>query len=203
MRACLSRSRFPLGSLLAVSVAAVVLPAALPGTLKAQTAAPAGQNTAGQGTAGQDAAKQVALSQQKIDALVAAQKKIQEVESKAESKGATPDQADAKTQKEIESVVKSSGFASMQDFADTMFSVGMVLSGIDPDSNDYIGTVAALKKEQAQVKADKKMAANEKKEVLDEIDAGIKNAPTDKPLPGNIDLVKANIAKLDQGQKAD
>ncbi len=201
MRARHTRSGLSLGSLLAISVAAAAPPAGLqvalqvawPGTLLAQTAAPAGKETS----------KQIALSQQKIDNMVAAQKKVQDIESKAQAKGATPDQADAKSQKEIEGVVKSSGFASMQEFTDTMFSVGMVLSGMDPDSNEYVGTAAALQKEAAQVKADKKMPANEKKEVLDEIEAGIKSAPTEKPLPGNIDLVKANLSKLDQGQKAD
>ncbi len=193
MRARSSRSGLSLGSLLAITVVGAALPAIAPAALRAQPAAPAPA----------DAPKQVALSQAKIDSLVAAQKKIQDVEGKAQAKGANADQADAKTQKEVEGIITSSGFGSMKDFADTMYSVGMVLSGMDPDGSDYIGTVAALTKEETQVKADTKMPANEKKEVLDEIQAGIKSAPTEKPLPANIELVKANIGKLDQSQKAD
>lgn len=202
MRACSPRSALTLGSLLA----ALALPAGLvvgSAPLFAQTAAPAGKDAAA--PAAKDAPKQVALTQAKIDSLVAAQKKIQDIESKAQPKDGAKgaDQADAKTQKEVEGAITSSGFSSMKDFADTMYSVGMVLSGIDPDGNEYIGSVEALKKEEAQVKADKKMPANEKKEVLDEIEAGIKTAPTDKPMPGNIEIVKANMGKLDQSQKAD
>ena len=40
------------------------------------------------------------------------------------------------------------------------------------------------------------MPANEKKEALDELETALKSASTDKPLPGNVDLVKANLKKL-------
>ena len=199
MRARQPRSGISLGSLLAASVLALALPAALPFGVSAQTAAPAGKAD----DAKEAAPKQIALSQQKVDGLIAVQKKVREMESKKDPKGTAPKQADAQAGKDLDGIVKANGFASLSDFADTNFSIGMVLSGMDPDGGDYIGTTAALQKEQAQVKADKKMPANEKKEALEEIEAAMKSAPTEKPLPGNIALVKSNLAKLSEGLQGD
>ncbi len=194
MRASFRRSGvLSFAPLVAVSIAALALPAAvLPGTgafmgsALAQTKAPGGET----------APKQIALTQPKIDSLIAAQGKIRDMESK-QPQGKEPSAADdAKAQKDVDGIVKSSGFASTDEYADTYFTVGMVLSGMDPDGGAYIGTQAALKKQIDEVKADKKMPANEKKEALDELNAAVKSAATDKPMQGNIDLVKANFKKL-------
>lgn len=149
--------------------------------------------------ASQDAPpKQVALSQKSLDGLVNAQKQIRAVEAKA-SPGKNDGEPDAKTEAKIESIAKANGFATMNDFADASYSVGLVLAGMDPATKTYIGAQAALKKQVADVQADKSMPPKEKTEALAELKAAIADAPTEKPLPGNIDAVKANFDKLNEG----
>ena len=142
--------------------------------------------------------KQVALSQKSLDGLVAAQKEIRDLEAKMPADAKTPDpKMDAK----IDAAVKKNGFASASDFADASYSVGVVLAGIDPDNGKYIGAEAATQKQINEVKADKQMPPKEKKEALDELNEILKAGSTDKPTQGNIDLVTANIAKLNEGLK--
>ena len=142
--------------------------------------------------------KQVPLTQKSLDNLIAAQKKIREIEAKTPVNAKGPD---AKMEGEIDTALKSNGFANGGDFADASYSVGVVLAGVDPDSGKFIGAEAATKKQIDEVKADKQMPPKEKKEALDELDQTLKAASTDKPPQGNIDLVTANIGKLNEGLK--
>ena len=174
------------GFVVATSAVAVVAPVVTGGIAWAQQDVPP---------------KQVKLTQAAIDNLIAAQKQIRAAEGAApQDQNAAPDpKLDAK----IAGIVKSNNFASMGEYTDVSYSVGVVLSGIDPESGNYIGTQAALKKQLEQVKVDKKMPPKEKKEALDELNEAMKSAGDDKPVPGNVDLVKANIAKLNEGQPGD
>ena len=143
------------------------------------------------------APKQVTLSQKTIDQLLATQKGIHDAQAKA------PKNQDPKAaQAQVDTVAKANGFATPGDFADVSYSVGMVLAGMD-DSGAYIGTKAALQKQIDEVKGDKKMAANEKKETLDELNEALKSADSEKPMQANIDLVKANAAKLSESAQQD
>ncbi len=142
--------------------------------------------------------KQVALTQKSLDGLIAAQKEIRDVEAKMPKDAKAPD---PKLDGQIDAAVKKNGFASTGDFADASYSVGVVLSGIDPDSGKYIGAEAATKKQVEEVKADKQMPPKEKKEALEELNEVLKAGVADKPSQGNIDLVTANIGKLNEGLK--
>ena len=142
--------------------------------------------------------KQVALTQKSLDGLIAAQKEIRDVEAKMPKDAKAPD---PKLDGQIDSAVKKNGFASTSDFADASYSVGVVLAGIDPDSGKYIGAEAATKKQVEEVKADKQMPPKEKKEALEELNEVLKAGVADKPSQGNIDLVTANIGKLNEGLK--
>ena len=143
------------------------------------------------------APKQIKLTQPMIDHLLAAQKQIRTAEGSApQNQG---DKPDPKLDAKIGDIIKSNGFASMSDFSDASYSVGVVLAGMDPESGNYIGAQAALKKQLDEVNADKKMPPKEKKEALDELNEAMKSSSNDKPLPGNVDIVKANAAKLNEG----
>lgn len=143
--------------------------------------------------------KQITLTQKSLDELVAAQKQIRDIEAKMPQDAKTPD---PKAEKQIEAAVKSNGFASVKDFADASFSVGVVLAGIDPDTGKYVGPEAATKKQIDDVKADKQMPPKEKKEALEELNETLKASNgTEKPIQGNIDLVTANFSKLTEGLK--
>ena len=142
--------------------------------------------------------KQVALSQKSLDGLIAAQKKIRDLKAKTPKDAKAPD---PKLEGQIDAAVKKNGFASTGDFADASYSVGVVLAGMDPDSGKYIGADAATKKQVEEVKADKQMPPKEKKEALDELNEVLRAGSTDKPSQGNIDLVTANMSKLNEGLK--
>ncbi len=147
--------------------------------------------------ANEPAPKQVTLTQKTIDQLLATQKGIHDAQAKA------PKNQDPKAaQTQVDSIAKTNGFATSGDFADASFSVGMVLAGMD-DGGNYVGTKAALQKQIDEVKGDKKMAANEKKETLDELNEALKSAESEKPMQANVDLVKANAAKLTESAQQD
>lgn len=142
--------------------------------------------------------KQVSLTQKSLDGLIAAQKQIRDLESKMPKDAQAPD---PKMEGQIDAALKKNGFANANEFADASYSVGIVLAGMDPDSGKYIGAQAATKKQIDEVKADKQMPPKEKKEALEELDEAMKASSTDKPLQGNVELVTANISKLNEGLK--
>jgi hypothetical protein len=175
----------------AMAAAILALPLAL-------TLADAGLNSAAWAQGAEAPPKQIKLTQATIDHLVAAQKQIRAAEGNAPQNESAPD---PKLEGKIAGVVKASGFASMADYSAASYSVGMVLAGLDPDSGTFIGAKAALKKQIDEVTADKQMQPKEKKEALDELNAAMQSAGDDKPLPGNVDLVKANLSKLNEGMQ--
>ena len=142
--------------------------------------------------------KQVTLTQKSLDNLIAAQKEIRDLQAKMPKDDKAPD---AKFEGQIDAAMKKNGFASTSDFADASYSVGVVLAGMDPDSGKYIGAEAATKKQVEEVTADKQMPPKEKKEALDELNEVLKAGSTDRPAQGNIDLVTANLSKLNEGLK--
>lgn len=144
--------------------------------------------------AGATAPKQITLTQKSLDGLVAAQKDIRDLEAKMPKDAKEPD---PKIEAQINATMTKNGFATADDFANTSYSVGIVLVGMDPDTGKFIGAEAATKKQIDEVKADKQMPPKEKKETLDELEQTMMS--TDKPPQGNIDLVTANLAKLSEG----
>jgi transcriptional regulator of aromatic amino acid metabolism len=71
-----------------------------------------------------------------------------------------------------------------------------VLGGFDPATKKYVGTEAVIKAQIAQVQADKKMPAKDKKEALDELNEALKTPSPAIENKGNIDLVGKYYDKL-------
>ena len=145
-------------------------------------------------------AKQVALTQKDIDGIVSAQKDIHAIEAKAPR---DEDKPDPKTEAAISAAVKKNGFASVDDFANVSFSVGMVLAGMDPETKRYVGVQAIAKKQMAEVQADKTMSAKDKKEALDELSVAVKQTATVMPMEGNVALVGKNYDSLNAAMRED
>ena len=168
---------------LAVSVA-VVAPAF------AQSAAPADAQP-----------KPVALTQANIDGFLASQKDLLALNSTPPK---TPDdKPDAKAEAAREAVVKKHGFANMNQYVEVSGTIGDVMLGIDPETKAYVGPAVVLKKQIADVQADTKMSAKDKKEALDELNESLKSASPDKPSQGNIDLVAKNFDALTTSVEAE
>jgi hypothetical protein len=136
--------------------------------------------------------KQIALTQQQIDGAVAAQKDMDAITSKMKP-NARPD---AKAMASLEGLSKKNGFASYDEYNAVMDNIGIVFGGIDPASKKYVGSEAVLKAQIAQVQAEKKMSAKDKKQALDELNGALKQPEPPIENKGNIDLVVKNYDKL-------
>jgi hypothetical protein len=136
--------------------------------------------------------KQMALTQKQIDGVISAQKEMDAATSKLQ-----PDaKPDAKTLAQIDGIAKKNGFASSDEYYTVLDNINLVFGGIDPATKKYVGSDAVVKAQIAEVNADKKMSAKDKKEALDQLNQALKAPAPAVQNKGNIDLVVANYDKL-------
>ena len=136
--------------------------------------------------------KQAALTDKQLDGVLAAQKDMDAITAKLPENTA-PDQ---KVIAQLDSVAKKYGFASYDDYNNVVDNISLVLGGFDPTTKKYVGSEAVLKSQIAQVQADKKMPAKDKKEALDELNEALKTPAPAVENKGNIDLVGKYYDKL-------
>ncbi|MBB4373167.1 hypothetical protein GGD63_005982 [Bradyrhizobium sp. cir1] len=150
----------------------------------AQPAAPAQQQA--------PALKQIALTDKQLDGVLAAQKDMDAITEKLPENTA-PDQ---KVIGQLDGVAKKHGFAGYDDYNNVVDNISLVIGGFDPATKKYVGTEAVIKAQIAQVQADKKMPAKDKKEALDELSTALKTPAPAIENKGNIDLVGKYYDKL-------
>jgi hypothetical protein len=138
------------------------------------------------------ALKQIALTDKQIDGVLAAQKDMDAITAKLPENTA-PDQ---KMMAQLDGVAKKHGFASYDDYNNVVDNISLVLGGFDPASKKYVGTEAVIKAQIAQLQADKKMPAKDKKEALDELNQALKTPAPVIENKANIDLVGKYYDKL-------
>jgi hypothetical protein len=136
--------------------------------------------------------KQMALTDKQIEGVLAAQKDMDAMTEKL-PEGSKPD---PKVTTQLDDVAKKNGFAGYDDYNSVIDNISIVLAGFDPATKKYVGPEAMIKAQIAQVEADKKMSAKDKKDALAEL-----NQALNAPLPpvenkGNIDLVTKYYDKL-------
>jgi hypothetical protein len=136
--------------------------------------------------------KQIALTDKQIDGVLAAQKDMDAITEKLPENTAP----DAKVMAQLDGVAKKHGFASFDDYNNVVDNVSLVLGGFDPTTKKYVGPEAVLKSQIAQVEADKKMPAKDKKDALDELNQALKSPAPQLENKGNIDLVGKYYDKL-------
>jgi hypothetical protein len=140
------------------------------------------------------AAKQVALTEKQIESVLASQKDFDALGEQA------PDKPGAKAPPnmlgKLDDVAKKYGFANYAEYAIVQANIDLVLGGFDPKTKTYVGPEAVLKQSLAEIQADKKMPAADKKEALAEINEALKTPPPALEYKGNIDLVGKYYDKL-------
>jgi hypothetical protein len=138
------------------------------------------------------AIKQIALTEKQVESVLAAQKDIDAITDKI------PDNAkpDPKIDAKLDAVAKKNGFASYDEYNTVVDNISLVLGGFDPATKKFVGAEAVLKAQVAQVEADKKMSAKDKKDALADINEALKSPPPAIENKGNIDLVAKYYAKL-------
>jgi hypothetical protein len=101
----------------------------------------------------QDAApeppRQIALTDQQIQNFIAAQKEIGAILQKIPQGSGEPD---PKTMAALDTVAKKYNFADYADYDAVASNIGIVMSGIDPQTKKYIGAEAVLKEQIAEFK---------------------------------------------------
>jgi hypothetical protein len=136
--------------------------------------------------------KQMALTQKQIDGAIAAQKDMEALTAKMQP-NAKPD---PKVLAQIDATAKKNGFASTDEYYTVMDNISLVYGGIDPATKKYVGSEAVIKSQIAEVTADKKMSANDKKQALEQLNQALKQPEPAVQNKGNIDLVVSNFDKL-------
>jgi len=137
--------------------------------------------------------KQIALTEAQIQSYIAAAAEIEPVLDKLQQ--GDSGQLDAKVQAQLDAAAKKHQFASFEDYQDVAANIGLVMGGIDPQTKKYVGADVMLKKQIAEVQADAKMPAADKKQALAELNEALKSIDPVKNA-GNIDLVLKNYDKL-------
>ncbi|MGJ4892869.1 hypothetical protein ACQR0Z_05470 [Bradyrhizobium sp. HKCCYLS3077] len=136
--------------------------------------------------------KQIALTDKQIENVLASQKDMDAITDKL-PENAPPDQ---KVVTQLDGVAKKYGFASYDDFNVVVDNISLVMGGIDPKTKKYVGPEAVIKDQIEQVQADKKMKPDDKKNVLNDLNAALKAKPPEVENKGNIDLVVKYYDKL-------
>jgi hypothetical protein len=179
----------PVASVLSLACVAVAIAIASSGGAWAQAKpAPAAQAAPPQAPA----LKQIALTDKQIEGVLAAQKEMDAITEKL-PENAKPD---PKIAAQLDAIAKKNGFASYDEYNNVVDNIGIVLAGFDPATKKYVGTEAVIKAQIAQVQADKKMPAKDKKAALADLDEALKSPATPIENKGNIDLVAKYYDKL-------
>jgi hypothetical protein len=138
------------------------------------------------------AVKQIALTEKQIQGVLAASKDVDAITDKI------PDNAkpDPKVDAQLDAVAKKNGFASYDEYNSVVDNISLVLGGFDPATKKFVGAETVLKAQIAQIQADKKMPAKDKKEALADLNEALKSPPPAIENKGNIDLVAKYYDKL-------
>src|SRR5262249_11564528 len=110
------------------------------------------------------------------------------------------DRPDPKVMEQLEAVAKKFN-ASYDEYDDVADNIGLIMSGIDPDTKKHVGPDAVIEKEIAAVDSET-LARNDKKGQLDELQSELKSPVDPVKFPANIDLVVKNYDKLNAAMPA-
>ena len=138
------------------------------------------------------AVKQIALTEKQVQGVLAAGPDMDAITAKL-PENAKPD---PKVTAQLEGVAKKNDFASYDEYNNVVDNISLVMAGFDPASKKYVGTDAVIKAQIAEVTADKKMSAKDKKEALADLNEALKSPAQPIDNKGNIDLVTKYYDKL-------
>jgi hypothetical protein len=138
------------------------------------------------------AIKQIALTEKQVQGALAAGPEIDAITEKL-PENAKPD---PKINAQLEGVAKKNGFASYDEYNSVLDNISLVMAGFDTATKKYVGAEAVIKAQIAEVQADKKMSAKDKKEALADLNEALKAPAPPIANKGNIDLVTKYYDKL-------
>jgi hypothetical protein len=143
---------------------------------------------------------QIKLTEKQIEGCIAAQRDMSAVVGKMQAAATADKAAIKKYEVELEAVTRKHGFKNFIEYEAVAASISMVLAAIDPQTKTFTdpqnAIKNAIKKEIEDVTADKAMAENEKKQLLQELKEALQTA---EPIqfPGNVELVRKYYDQID------
>ena len=123
------------------------------------------------GAANAQELKQIKLTEKQIQGFIAAQEEMSKV-----YEGTSPDKPDAKLDAQAEAIAKKNGFVSLDEHSIVTVNILMIMSGIDPQTKEFTEPPEQIRRDIAAVKAEKSIPEAEKKQVLAQLEAALKNA---------------------------
>ncbi len=146
------------------------------------------------GSAAAQGVKQIQLSEKQIQSFLAAQKEISKLTEKIQDgPNAKPD---PKVEAAVEAATVKNGFSSFAEYSDVVDNISMIMSTLDPKTKAFNEPKIAIQKEIDEVKADKNIPEDQKKQQLTELNEALKTAEPVK-FPSNIELVKKHYDAID------
>ena len=197
MRAIMTSGTLALS--LALAGSGLVADAMDAGSAVAQTTPATGADSATPATPAAGEVKQIPLTPALIEQFVAAKKDIDTVLEKMPD---GTDEPDPGTMSKLDAVAKKYKFAGYKDYDAVENNIGIVMAGIDPDAKRYIGVDAVIKKQVADIQADKQISAKDKKDTIDQLNATLPTIPK-LQFPGNVDVVVKNYDRLNEAMPQD
>ena len=137
---------------------------------------------------------QIAVTAKQVESFIAAVKEISAMIEKIESSSSgnpSPQQMDS-----LNAIAKKYGFKDFGEYEDVADSISIVMGGIDPQTKQFTQPPEFLKKQIAQVQADKSIDPTERKEVLRDLNESLKLA-VNVTHPAYITLVLKYYDKLE------
>jgi len=136
--------------------------------------------------------KQMALTEAQIQGVIKATDEMDPITDKIDD-DAKPD---PKITAQLDGIAKKNGFANYADYNAVVDNINLVLGGFDTTTKKYVGAEAVIRAQIAEVNADKKMSAKDKKEALADLNDALKSPGPAVENKGNIDLVAKYYDKL-------
>ena len=138
------------------------------------------------GAANAQEVKQIKLTEKHMQKFIAVSEEIAKFPD-----GADIDKLDA----ELERLVKRNGFASLVEFNEVGMNIGMIMSGFDQQTKRFTEPSEQIKQQITALRSDKSVPEAEKKEVLAQLEAVLKDT---KPIQfkENVALVLKYFDKL-------
>lgn len=139
-------------------------------------------------------AKQIPLTEKQVLGFIAAQKDMAPILEKIQ--GPAADQLPPELKAALDAAAKKHGFKDFNDYDEVTSNITMVMTGMDAKTKVFTDPAIAIKEEIQEVTANKALPADERKQMLEELNEALKAA---QPIqfPGNIDLVKKHYDKID------
>ena len=136
--------------------------------------------------------KQIALTDKQIEGVIGASRDMDAITEKLPENAAP----DPKVMAQLDAVAKKNGFAGFDEYNNVVDNISIVMAGFDPATKKYVGSEAVIKAQIAQVEADNKMPAKDKKQALADLNEALKAPAPAIENKGNIDLVGKYYDKL-------